>query len=619
MISEPSSDRLPPSKEIEELLRPVRKVMAALLRSDAIHVGDVDEAIRQVTEVAAQVLRVARASVWTFEKEANRIVCVDLFEANKGTHARGAIITAVQAPRYFEALEEARSIAAHDAKNDPRTREFAHGYLDLHGIGAMLDVPVLLRGTLVGIVCYEHVGPLRKWSFWEELVACTLADYVAMVLGASEHVEQQRELSEYRMRLEQLVEVRTAALARAEHDLRTAFDASPVCLIVTRVTDHRVVAANRRAAEIFEIPMDRILEVRSIDFWVDLDDRSRAVTELVAKGHVSAFRTRMRTATGRVFWAELDLRFIERDGEKCFLAGLRDVSDQKRAEDVLVKSRDTLQTLFEAAPMPMVLTRLEDGVIRQCNERASAMFGLPLERVIGSRAPDYYYDASERAEFIELLRKDGRVEGFTVRLRSHEGSPFWVLMNARLLEVEQERCFFVGFADLTAQKKLEQRLQELASTDPLTGALNRRRFAELAQAELDRSDRYGHAVSFAMLDADDFKALNDSRGHAEGDRALVKLAEISGGVLRRIDLFGRYGGEEFVVLFPETTRENALVVAERLRRAVEAESTAAGLPFTISIGLAERQSGETLEAVLRRVDLAVYAAKRQGKNRICLG
>src|SRR5688500_19364746 len=112
------------------------------MRLDALTRGDIDSALAQVTELATELLRVERASVWRFDKHALSIQCLDLYERGPARHSRGTIITREQAPHYFEALMRERCIAADDARTDPRTSQFREGYLEPLGIGAMLDAPV---------------------------------------------------------------------------------------------------------------------------------------------------------------------------------------------------------------------------------------------------------------------------------------------------------------------------------------------------------------------------------------------------------------------------------------------------------------------------------------------
>jgi diguanylate cyclase (GGDEF)-like protein len=174
-------------------------------------------------------------------------------------------------------------------------------------------------------------------------------------------------------------------------------------------------------------------------------------------------------------------------------------------------------------------------------------------------------------------------------------------------------------------KRSEQRtrdLQTLASVDPLTGLYNRRQFETLARAELGRSQRYMRPCSFLMIDIDHFKRVNDTFGHEMGDWVLKTVASILATARRDADVVARFGGEEFVIMLPETTPEAAATVAERIRMMVSANSMAVGdakLSLTISAGVGEvRASSPSIEAVIRDADRALYEAKRTGRNRVCV-
>ncbi len=153
--------------------------------------------------------------------------------------------------------------------------------------------------------------------------------------------------------------------------------------------------------------------------------------------------------------------------------------------------------------------------------------------------------------------------------------------------------------------------------DPLTGLFNRRQVEEELRKELDRADRHGRPLSLAMMDADHFKRINDGHGHQTGDEVLRVLARRCQKILRSHDLIGRYGGEEFVIVFPETTLAEAAVVAERLRAAVGEHPIKFGdaaLEVTVSIGLGELVPGQGLEKLFQRADSALYRAKQDGRN-----
>jgi diguanylate cyclase (GGDEF)-like protein len=170
-------------------------------------------------------------------------------------------------------------------------------------------------------------------------------------------------------------------------------------------------------------------------------------------------------------------------------------------------------------------------------------------------------------------------------------------------------------------QEANQRLEELASIDPLTGASNRRHFLEQAKAEISRAKRQGLPLSVIMLDIDFFKSINDRFGHETGDQVLVALAATIHATLRGGDIFARMGGEEFIVMLPGQGLQQAMQMAERLRLLI-AQNTVPGCParITVSAGIAglENASEEVVD-LLRRADQGLYRAKNQGRNQVCLG
>jgi diguanylate cyclase (GGDEF)-like protein/PAS domain S-box-containing protein len=174
--------------------------------------------------------------------------------------------------------------------------------------------------------------------------------------------------------------------------------------------------------------------------------------------------------------------------------------------------------------------------------------------------------------------------------------------------------------DITQRKLVEEEIARLATTDPLTGVANRRRFLGQLGMELDRVRRLGDPATLLMLDVDHFKSVNDTYGHAAGDAVLQHLAELSRLGLRRIDLFGRLGGEEFAILLPGTDRAGAQLFAERFRCQVAATPAQTGkgaIAVTVSIGITELGPGDPdADGILARADAALYRAKQGGRNRV---
>ncbi len=168
------------------------------------------------------------------------------------------------------------------------------------------------------------------------------------------------------------------------------------------------------------------------------------------------------------------------------------------------------------------------------------------------------------------------------------------------------------------EKERQDLLEKWATTDPLTGLMNRRHFFELADRELEQTRRSNRPLSFIMLDIDHFKQVNDNYGHLVGDAAIIQLAELLKYQLRKVDFCGRYGGEEFGLCLPDTPIEGALEVAERIRKDVLTLQIDSHndkmISISISLGIAENNQDVDVEEILKRADKALYAAKDAGRN-----
>ncbi|WP_353662110.1 diguanylate cyclase [Hydrogenimonas sp. SS33] len=193
--------------------------------------------------------------------------------------------------------------------------------------------------------------------------------------------------------------------------------------------------------------------------------------------------------------------------------------------------------------------------------------------------------------------------------------------NKEELDLWQNIADTISFGLTSVSFRMERdalidRLDRIAHTDSLTGVINRHRGMELIRHEITRCLRYGSRFSIIFFDIDNFKTINDTYGHAMGDEVLIKVAQLVQNSLRRTDALIRWGGEEFLILLPETGCNDAVSLAQKLRRTIEERGS--GLPFSVtaSFGIAEWNRELSLDALISRADGKMYEAKRQGRNRI---
>jgi diguanylate cyclase (GGDEF)-like protein len=176
--------------------------------------------------------------------------------------------------------------------------------------------------------------------------------------------------------------------------------------------------------------------------------------------------------------------------------------------------------------------------------------------------------------------------------------------------------------DIRVKRAIEYaQTKRLANTDGLTGLYNRRSFQERLQQEVDRANRYHRPLSLIMIDIDHFKTYNDTHGHLQGDAILVDVAHTLQRLSRTSDIVARYGGEEFALILPETDSANAEALGKRLQEQIEGyrfpgEAHLPGQTLTISVGIASYTHPDTKEALLEAADMALYQAKREGRNRV---
>jgi diguanylate cyclase (GGDEF)-like protein len=191
---------------------------------------------------------------------------------------------------------------------------------------------------------------------------------------------------------------------------------------------------------------------------------------------------------------------------------------------------------------------------------------------------------------------------------------------AALLEAQQANQLLQN--EIAARQRLEGELRHLAQTDDLTGLNNRRWFLELSKQALRYTRRMRTPLALCMVDLDHFKVINDTKGHAAGDKVLILVSEQCRMELRETDIIGRFGGEEFLITLPNANADNAMVIAERLRLRIEAfelPGDLADVRLTVTVGIAQVAADETtLEAALLRADKALYTGKRDGRNMVAV-
>jgi diguanylate cyclase (GGDEF)-like protein/PAS domain S-box-containing protein len=469
-----------------------------LARRPSIHAGDLALALREVADVAANTIAVERVGIWLYTPDLQSIRCVELFQRATREHSEGGELTALNYPVYFRALETERAIVAHDARTDVRTSPFNDSYLIPNGVTSMLDAPVRRLGHLTGVICFEHTGPMRRWTLDEENFASSLADLVVMAIDAQERREAQEALR-HRVEFEKLIAgISTMFINLPAEDIdrgitdaleRIArFVGADRCHVMLMSEDGLTgsmthewnsPAAPPRVSALVDLPlicfpwwMERLRRLES-NYVASLDDlppealnEKRLFERQSVKSVIAVPLVLNRTMMGTVgcstterenAWADDTITLLRITGE-VFVSAL----ERNRAYRALRSSEQRHRLLFERNLAGVYRTTV-DGRLLECNDAYAQMLGFSSrEEFLASHATDLYFDPAERARFIEALRRDGSVQGMEVCLKRRDGEPVWMLENAHLLDDTDGGAQILEgtVVDITDRKHAETALRE---------------------------------------------------------------------------------------------------------------------------------------------------------------
>lgn len=367
----------------------------------------------------------------------------------------------------------------------------------------------------------------------------------------------------------------------------------------------------------------------SMDFYValihpdDLENVNAALKACLDGVCDYSAEYRLRHTRGGYIWVMDRGKVVERrgDGSPIRMVGaVRDITERRRLEMQVQEQKLLLDTILNNADAYIYMKDSERRYL-YANVKTAALFGQPQEHIVGKLDADMMpqedadrFGVMDR-QALELGQKVCGEETFldssglvrhywSIKVPLHKGG-----------KIDS----FIGIStDITEIITLKENFQTLANTDAMTGISSRRHLIECGEHELKKTQRRSCSMAVIMFDIDRFKSVNDGYGHATGDRAIIAVAEACKKNLREIDWFGRMGGDEFVVVLPETSLHTALIVAERMRVAISAANVMCDdescISVTSSFGLAMAMADDSFDKLLSRADAALYAAKHNGRN-----
>ncbi|MCC5598809.1 hybrid sensor histidine kinase/response regulator [Nostoc favosum] len=339
----------------ENRRRKQSQTLVQLARSKTFQQGDLNAALREITEAAARTLLVKRVGVWLFNQERSKIECIDLYDVNTKKHSFGNSLSEKNYPAYFQALEEERTIAADDAINDTRTQELSESYLSVSGITSLLDAPIWLEGRLVGIVCHEHIGEERQWTLEEEIFAGSIADFVTLAIEAKERNVVQE------------------ALRQSEAQFRAIFERSSIGIGLIDMKA-QIVDTNLALCEILGYSREELYGKRFTDYISTQRGDLKLYKQLMSGIHTNLKRTsrvgfqpskhqeqfverhriemerRCLHQNGSLVWTHISVSVIPAsNGEpEFFLAMIEDITERKETELKLRASQEAAEAVSRA-------------------------------------------------------------------------------------------------------------------------------------------------------------------------------------------------------------------------------------------------------------------------------
>ncbi len=348
--------------------------------------------------------------------------------------------------------------------------------------------------------------------------------------------------------------------------------------------------------------------------------------------------------------------------DKALVRFIADLAEQSlrviETKQSLCESEDKYRTLVDNLHVGIYRNTPGRGRFLQANPAVSRIFGYDsVEEFMSIAVTDLYLDPEDRKRFLEEVKRNGFVKDREMAMKKKDGTPIWVSTTATAHRDEHNELKWMDsvtedvterkkaeealrkvhaelemrvrertadlaesnellLAEIAERKRIEEKLRELSEKDPLTAIYNRRKLFELLGLEVEQAKRYGRPLSLIMLDLDHFKEVNDRYGHNAGDLALKTMTNVVNGVIRKVDIFARFGGEEFVILSPETSLSGAAALAEKTRAAVEQAAYPVVGKITLSAGVAELSGKDSGAALIKKADEALYAAKHRGRNRV---
>jgi diguanylate cyclase (GGDEF)-like protein/PAS domain S-box-containing protein len=412
--------------------------------------------------------------------------------------------------------------------------------------------------------------------------------------------------------------------ARGEEErFAKMIQATPAATTVTRYEDGTFLEANQAALETFGRSREEMIgkTALSLGAWPNPEDRAALMRSMQAGEPVYLRPVTIQRPSGERRDLLVSAAWVEIEQQKQMLMSAVDITDVHRTEEMLRRSEERFEKIFQSSPDAIVISRLSDGRYLEVNQRWLELFGYERSEAVGRTAFDLgiWVEPAERARFVAEVRQRGTAKDFETRFRKKSGAIIDALLAADVIDIAGEPHLIVPILDITDRKRAEERIQQLATRDALTGLPNRLLLNDRLALAIGHAQRYGGSLALLFIDLDRFKYINDSLGHVIGDAFLRAVAERLSGIMRQGDTLARIGGDEFVVLLENivAVEDAAGQVARKVLASFVAPFMVEGhsLSCSCSIGISVFPSDATdPQMLIRDADTAMYHVKDTGRG-----
>lgn len=534
--------------------------------------------------------------------------------------SKGVVLLGIKSKKLFGELLSAKYIIVDFEIYDGNTPREA---FKLYDSNPKLTLPRLER-----YVVFEMYG--KKWTMYfkaNEALDMDLNRYIphtqiffgfllSFVLGSWIYALQHTRKAAYR-----IAEEKTQQLLTSEAEMRTIFQVMQEGIIVQNAQGV-IIECNLAAQEILGISADNIKGRTSADTQWQAIHEDGTPFELKDRPAVKVFSTKkaqenivmgINRLDGSTVWVYVNAQPIFADDFEEVVSVVITLNDIT----ALKKSKHQLEAYVEIIDSNIITSSTDiNGIITEVSAAFCKISGYSKEELIGKnhrivRHPDMPNTLYE--EMWKTLRA-GRSWAGEIKNRSKDGASYWV--DAVISPRHNEQGEIIGYTAVRQDITDKKRIEELSIRDRLTGLYNRLKLDELFALHLSLVRRHGGSFSVIMLDIDKFKLVNDVYGHQVGDTVLQEISLLMRENIRFEDALGRWGGEEFLILLPTSTLQEAVALAEHLRERTEQFPFSVVGTKTISLGVATFHQGDDEKSMVSRADEALYRAKRNGRNRV---